>query len=106
MGLNIMSSPMWTDEQLKMRYDKRPEGISIFLPSELGYQCPQGHGDESIVWSEFSDHIWCYTCNRDYLYYTCTIKCPSWMDNEEFFKFIKKLPVKPIVVSGVGYQRE
>jgi len=46
---------------------RRPEGVPIDLPLELGYECPihQDHS-EDLAWSEYQGFLWCERCNHDY----------------------------------------
>ena len=65
-----MSNDFFSDKQLKAKFGMRPtDGIPLFGPQELGWNCPEGHYD--LDWSEFIDHIWCYQCNKDYLSLLC-----------------------------------
>lgn len=83
-----MSNAKYTDAQLKKKYGYRfpnnnAHGCVIFdEPCELGYSCPKGHNYDNITWSEFNEHIWCYTCEMDYLSFDCPIKRPCWMSRK------------------------
>jgi len=68
-----MSNDFFIDEQLKEKFGMRPtNGMSLFLPIELGWVCPIDEHHET-TWSEFVDHIWCYDCQKDYF----TLLCPK-----------------------------
>ena len=45
----------------------RLTGTPLFLPHELGYECPIcGRSDEvNMHWSEYNFFIWCKNCNLD-----------------------------------------
>lgn len=57
---------------------KRPSGVAIDEPCELGYHCPvckydhfiggdeAGDYDERLYWSEYNGFVWCSVCNKDY----------------------------------------
>lgn len=101
-----MASPTLTDEQLSEQYGKRPNGVALFEPYELGYRCPRGHRGATITWSEFEEHIWCFMCNLDYPSKDCPMQRPSWMKPDDFKKQIAKLPFKPKVLPGVDHYIE
>jgi len=102
-----MASPTLTDEQLAEKYGRRVAGaVSLFEPFEWGYRCPIGHRGESITWSEFKEHIWCYRCELDYPSETCPMQRPSWMQPKQFKEFIARLPFKPKVLPGVDHYLE
>lgn len=46
----------------------RMSGNPLFLPGELGYECPVcGSSDEvNLCWSEYNCFLWCRKCNKDY----------------------------------------
>jgi len=65
----------YSDNELEKMFGKRPEGTAIFQPMELGWVCPVDESHE-ITWSEFSSHIWCYDCQKDYF----SLLCPKQMN--------------------------
>lgn len=78
-------------------------------PGELGYQCPFcGKGNDlddpsnsdSLTWSEWASHLWCYTCERDIPTAQCPIRRQSWMSDKWFAEFIARLPFKAIVLAS------
>jgi hypothetical protein len=99
-----MASPRCNDQELNNKYGKRPSGVPIDLPQELGYVCPKGHGMDYLTWSEFNDHIWCYECNMDYHYAKdCRLQRMCWMTEIFFADFVKRLPIKPQILEGIGH---
>jgi len=101
-----MSSPKLTDEEIAEKYGRRAGGQPLFEPFELGYRCPQGHKGDSITWSEFNEHIWCFKCQLDYLSMDCPMQRPGWMKPDDFKRDIAKLPFKPKVLPGVDHTVE
>ncbi len=98
-----MASPTLTDKQLEKQYGLRiPKGakgiIALDEPFELGYSCPKGHTSESITWSEFNEHIWCYMCKIDYPSKDCPIKRPCWMSrklwNDMYGKYTNRFNIQ------------
>lgn len=99
-----MASLTLTDGELTIQYGRRdlPKGTIIFdEPSELGYQCPEGHKMGQLIWSEFNDHLWCYVCKLDYPSAECPMQRPCWETPKQFKEFISRLPFKPKIIKGV-----
>lgn len=63
-----------TNDRAEKIMGRRPSGIPIDLPCELGYVCPvceyepviDGEFDERLHWSEYNGFMWCQVCNKDY----------------------------------------
>jgi len=84
-----------TEFHLARTFGARQGDMAVFEADELGYRCPLGH--ERVTWSEFNEHIWCYTCGLDILTHKCPIKKPEFMTNIQFQEFIARLPFKAII---------
>lgn len=97
-----MSNVRMTDEELAAKFGRRPGGgMPVFEPGEFGYHCPNGHTADALAWSEFHQHIWCYTCKQDFHYaQDCHLIQPSWMDETRWKDFVASLPTKPEVKPG------
>jgi hypothetical protein len=77
------------DRELKISkvIDRRPEGMPIDQPCELGYHCPvcqyetiwnaSGDYDERLEWSEFKFFIWCSVCKKDWPSVICLPQDPE-----------------------------
>ena len=83
----------FTDKQLRKKYGMRKEGTPLFFPQELGYRCIKGHSN--LDWSEFSEHIWCWVCKKDYHY---AIDCVLIADELN----PKDLPKQPRIITGIS----
>lgn len=75
----------YDDKELEALFGRRPEGISIFEPQELGWVCPID-AKHTITFSEFREHIWCYNCDMDYF----TLLCPKILTPETTEKILRK----------------
>ncbi len=71
---DIPDRPFSHDDRIEHLMGRRPEGIAIDMPGELGYRCPvcvypleiDGIYDERLDWSEYNGFLWCAVCNVDY----------------------------------------
>lgn len=100
-----MASPRYSDQELERRYSRRPAvGIPLFEPYEFGYHCPCGH--THLTWSEFQDHLWCYTCEKDYHYAEdCYLVRPERMPDTAWEQFLKSLRKRPPIRSAAEERR-
>ena len=91
------------DEYL-MHRRKRDVGdghiIAFDEPGVLGYLCPRGHGGPALTWSEWADHIWCYTCGIDWESKSCPKMRPAWTNDETWALINKNLPFTPVILPG------
>lgn len=80
--------------RIKKRFGMRESGYAIFLffPQELGYRCPKGHSN--LTFSEFKEHIWCFTCKKDYHYAKDCV-----LIKDKFNP--KNLPQQPRIITGI-----
>lgn len=43
---------------------KKRDAVWVYSPQEYGMRCDRCKGDK-IAWSEYEEHVWCYTCKLD-----------------------------------------
>jgi hypothetical protein len=88
------------DEYLMHRRKRPVGGIAIDQPGELGYLCPRLHGGPALEWSEWADHLWCYTCGVDWPSSECPKMRPAGMSDKVWELVNRHLPFTPVILPG------